>query len=73
MGIDISYLKKKMREAGRTPDQAASAMGMNTATYYRKLKSDGVKFTVDEMQKMIQFLNLTEEDASRIFFAETVA
>ncbi len=48
-------------------------MGMNTATYYRKLKSDGVKFTVDEMQRIIQYLNLTEEDAVRIFFTETVA
>lgn len=73
MGIDINYLKERMKAAGRTPDQAASAMGMNTATYYRKLKADGVKFTVDEMQRIIQFLNLTEEDAARIFFAETVA
>ena len=73
MGVDINYLKEKMREAGRTPDQAASAMGMNTATYYRKLKADGVKFTVEEMQKIIQYLNLSEEDASRIFFAATVA
>ena len=73
MGIDIGYLKTKMKEAGRTPEQAASAMGMNTATYYRKLKSDGVKFTVDEMQRIIQYLNLTEEDAVRIFFTEIVA
>lgn len=73
MGINIKYLKNKLRLAGHTPDEAAKAMGMNRATYYRKLKAEGVKFTIEEMQRLINFLNLTNEEALIIFFNKTNA
>ncbi len=73
MSVDINSLKEKMREAGCNPHAAAAAMGMNTATYYRKLKEEGVKFTVEEMQKIIHLLGLSKEEAAHIFFGNTVA
>lgn len=73
MGVNVTALKEKIETSGYTPEQAAAAMGMHIATYYRKLKAQGVKFTVGEMQSIIQLLHLTETEASQIFFTETVA
>ncbi len=73
MGINVSLLKQRLEEEKISPDQLAKKIGIDRATFYRKLKAGGVKFTVGEVQKMIPALNLSAADAIRIFFTETVA
>lgn len=73
MAINVSLLKQRLEAESISPDQLAKKMGIDRATFYRKLKAGGVKFTVGEVQKMMVALNLSDTDAIRIFFAETVA
>lgn len=56
----------------KTIREAASAIGVNEATLYRKIsgKSD---FTRNEIQLLRQFLYLTSEEVDSIFFATDIA
>ncbi len=73
MGINVSLLKQRLEKESISPDQLAKKIGIDRATFYRKLKAGGVKFTVGEVLKMIDALNLSDADAILIFFRETVA
>lgn len=73
MGINTSVLKKKINEKSMSVDQVAKEIGIDRATFYRKMKSGGVKFTVAEVQRIIDVLHLSEEEAIMIFFVKEVA
>lgn len=47
-------------------EDVAKELGINPATFYRKLNKDG-EFTRSEIQKLIEFLNI--EKPMDIFFA----
>lgn len=55
---------------GYTISQLADELGINSATMYRKLGSDG-DFSRDEINKMIDLLAI--DDVVSIFFAPEVA
>lgn len=73
MGINIELLKQRIKEENIKPEQLAQKIGIDRATFYRKMKAGGVKFTVGEVQGIIEALNLSDVEAARIFFTETVA
>lgn len=73
MGINVDALKEKLAEKNMNIDQIAEAIKVNRATFYRKLKAGGVKFTIGEIQKMISALNLSDDEARIIFFTSKVA
>ena len=59
-------------EKGWNVEALAAEIGIDRTSLYRKL-NDGEKFTVGEAQKIKSALNLTNEEASSIFFGEPVA
>lgn len=65
--MNIPKLKGKIVEKGLTVETLANEMEINRSTLYRKLES-GEKFTVGEAQKIKNVLDLTDEEASAIFF-----
>lgn len=73
MSINTAMLRQRMKEKNIGPDQVSAKMGIDRATFYRKMKSGGVKFTVREIQRIIAVLDLTDAEAAQIFFARTVA
>ncbi len=73
MGINLNLLREKIKAANIQPEQLAEQIGMNRATYYRKMKAGGIKFTIGEIQALIKTLELSREEAAIIFFAEEVA
>lgn len=65
--MNIPKLKGKMVEQGLNVESLAAKMEIDRSTLYRKLDA-GEKFTVGEVQKIKEILDLTNEDASAIFF-----
>ena len=72
-GINILKLKGKMVENAVSMDQMADALGINTATMYRKLNNNGKTLLVCEANQIVKLLRLTKEEALAIFFSEIVA
>lgn len=70
--IKINRLKAKMVEKGLKAPDVASKLGMNTSTFYRKLKLSGT-FTVKEVSCLGSILGLSSEEMMDIFFSCVVA
>lgn len=48
-------------------EDIASALGISTATYYRKLNGAS-DFGLSEVSALIKFLGLTPDEANKLFF-----
>ena len=66
--MNTQMLKGKIVESGITQEAVADAIGMNRCTFYRKMKRKGNTFTVEEMNKIVQVVPLSREEAVLIFF-----
>lgn len=64
-------LKAKIIELGITVEELSQKIGFSESTFYRKV--DKNSFTVKEVSKLINILNLTESETMYIFFSENVA
>jgi predicted transcriptional regulator len=64
-------LKGKIVEHGLNVEKVAEKIGIDGATFYRKLK-DG-NFTISEAKKIKALLKLTNREAIEIFFTNDVA
>lgn len=71
--INVNKLKGKIVENELTVEKLAKKIGINTATFYRKLNASGETFTVKEVNLICKALNLDAEEAMSIFFADYVA
>ena len=67
--VNIQRLREALAAKNIKVDSAAQAIGMNPSTFYRRLQRDGVKFTVDEVQKLSDLLKLSAKDLNAIFFS----
>lgn len=67
MSTNIDMLRGKMAELKMSPEDMAREIGVDASTFYRKLKSDGVNFTVGQMHKIVDVLHLSREEAASIF------
>lgn len=70
MQVNTRKIIGRVAELGLTGDAVSKAIGVSPATYYRKMSYGGNKFTVEQVQKLIDVLQLTKEEAMAIFFAE---
>ena len=70
MQINIPKLKGKMVENNINRTQLASKIGMARTTFYRKLKSGGGSFTVEEVQGIASALNMTPDEVMNIFLGK---
>ena len=57
--VNVERLRDEMKKKSITPDAAAEAMGIDVATYYRRMNRQGTKFTVEEVSKLSELLNLS--------------
>ena len=65
--MDINKLKGKIAEKGLSVEKLAGLMGVDRSSLYRKL-NNAERITIGEAQRMKVALNLTNEEASVIFF-----
>ena len=66
--VNVERLREEMRKRSISPDAAAAAMGIDVATYYRRMNRMGAKFTVEEVSKLSELLNLSSKAMQEIFF-----
>ena len=66
--VNVERLREEMKKKSITPDAAAAAMGIDVATYYRRMNRQGAKFTVEEVGKLSELLKLTPKVMQEIFF-----
>lgn len=71
--IDVSLLKKTIREKGETIKSVSNALGMHISTFYRHLASGGSKFTIEDVNLLCAFLSLSKKEMKSIFFNNKVA
>lgn len=67
MSTDMRKLRSKMAEMKLSPEDMARKIGVDPSTFYRKIKDDGINFTVGQMHKIVEVLQLSKEDAASIF------
>lgn len=67
MSTNMDALRGKMAERRISNDEMARRIGVDASTFYRKMKADGINFTVGQMHKIVEVLNLTNEEAAAIF------
>lgn len=67
MSTDMNKLRGRMAEMKLSPEDMAREIGVDPSTFYRKIKTDGVNFTVGQMHKIVDVLKLTREEAASIF------
>ncbi len=72
MKTNMDKLKGKITERGITKGELATKIGMDESTFYRKMKADGLAFTVGQMHKMVDVLGITADEA-KTFFALKLA
>lgn len=71
--VNINKLKAKIVENGFNVEYVADKVGMDKATFYRKMANNGETFLVKEVDAMARVLKMTGDDINAIFFAQTVA
>ncbi len=71
--VNVNRLKAKLVEHGMNVEQIAEQMGIDGATFYRRLANDGNTFTVGEVDNFSRILALTRDEVNAIFFAQYVA
>lgn len=70
---NMNKLRGKIIENGLSIEQLAGQIGIDRATLYRKIATDGRTFTVKEADDIKRVLNLSVEEAFTIFFNHDVA
>lgn len=66
--VNVERLKTVLRDQNVTAEQASEAIGINPSTFYRKLGTNGEKFTVKEVEKLANLLHLNSRSLQSIFF-----
>lgn len=71
--VNVNKLQEALRARDVSTETAAKALGIDRATFYRRLSRNGSKFTVEEVAKLIQLLHLSSESVQEIFFDRELA
>ena len=66
--FDRDLFNYYVARAQQTKATVSAHLGIDPATLYRK-STGASEFTRDEIQKLKEFLNLSAEEAMRVFFA----
>lgn len=67
MHTDMAKLKGKITERSMTQEEVAEKIGIDSSTFSRKMKANGLTFTVGQMHKIANVLSLTNQEAVQIF------
>lgn len=65
--MNVQKLRGKIVEKGMNVETLAKEIGVNRSSMYRKLNNG--KLTIGEVSKIKEVLDLSNEEATNIFFA----
>lgn len=63
-------LKEKMKHEKVTVDMLVEHMQINRSTFYRKRKTGNKSFTVEEIVKIAEYLQLSMREIGQCFFED---
>ena len=67
MTVKVRKIKAKIVELNTTTEAVARDVGIDRATFYRKLQREGKSFTIGEIHRLVKALRLTQQEAVDIF------
>lgn len=67
--VDVNKLRGLIVERGKTFEVVANDIGVDRSTFYRRMKN-GETFTLGEIERIVNSLNLSNEEAIQIFLAQ---
>lgn len=67
MQTNMDLLRGKMAERNVSKEELAQKIGIDASTFYRKMRTDGISFTVGQIHKIVDALELTHDEATAIF------
>ena len=67
--VDVALLRGKIAERGMTHEKLARELSMDKSTLSRKMKSEALDFSVGEMHRIVEILNLSKTEAGEIFLS----
>lgn len=70
MRVDVDLLKRSIAASGKTKETVAKEIGIDYSTFTRKMNSDALTFSVSQMHRMADALDLSAEQVKSIFFAQ---
>ena len=70
--MECAKLKGAIVGHGRTVKETAESLNISQSAFYRKLHGK-TEFRRDEINKIVDFLGLTDEETLGIFFADKVS
>lgn len=70
MHVDIAKLRGRIVEKGFTQESLAEQLGIDNSTFSRKMKTNGVAFTIGQMHQITELLALSCDEAGDIFLQE---
>lgn len=65
--VNVNKLKAKMVELGTNVDELSEKIGMDRATFYRRLSANGQTFLIKEADAISKELGMTREEVNEIF------
>lgn len=70
MRANMDKLRGKIVENKSSHEKVADALGIDPSTFSRKMKSDGINFTIGQVHKLSDALGLSAEEVASIFLIE---
>lgn len=70
--VNTHLLRRKIDDRRTTVSEVAAKMGVDKATLYRRI-ANSETFTIGEVGKITEILNLSHDEAVSIFFSSVVA
>ena len=71
--VNVQKLKGKIVERGFSMSAFAEAIGVYVSTLYRRFSDDGKSFTIGEIERIAEVLELSSAEIHDIFFVQKVA
>lgn len=71
--VNINKLKGKIVENGLSVEKLAEKISIDRSTLYRKMSNNGETFTIKEANLICKVLELSGQEATEIFFNQSVA
>lgn len=71
--VDVEKLKRAMRIEGFSIEMLADKICLDRTTLYRRFLNNGESFKIGEIERIVQALGLSEDEAKSIFFASKIA
>ena len=68
--VNVNKLKGKIVENGLNVSELAALIGVDKATFYRKLSANGKNFTIKEADLIAEKLCLNRDEVNSIFFSQ---